>query len=127
QPSTTPSVPLSLHDALPIFLLLILFNPPPDRQAQQLIRVFFTASHTMIAMLVGYGLTLIAAYMATHYERFRWWGLLGGMFAILLAIYSFVTLTQKVFFGEASILSLSALTSLIGQTFTNKEQYGLPV
>ena len=59
-------------------LLLILLNPPPDRAAQALVRVFFTASHTFIAMLVGYGLTLVAAYMATHYERFRSWGLIGG-------------------------------------------------
>ena len=108
-------------------LLLILLNPPPDRQAQQLVRVFFTASHTLIAMLVGYGLTLVAAYMATHYQRFRSWGVIGGIFAFLLAIYSFVTLTQKTFFGEASSVNLSALMSLVGQTFSNKDQYGLPV
>ena len=71
-------------------LLLILLNPPPDKQAQQLIRVFFTASHTMISLLVGYGLTLVAAYMATHYERFRSWGLIGGSVAIALALFSFV-------------------------------------
>ncbi|MEY2429983.1 MAG: hypothetical protein QOJ40_2868, partial [Verrucomicrobiota bacterium] len=108
-------------------LLLILLNPPPDRQAQQLVRVFFTASHTLIALLVGYGLTLVAAYMATHYERFRSWGVIGGIFAFLLAVYSFVTLTQKTFFGEASSVNLSELLSLVGQTFTNKDQFGLPV
>src|SRR5438445_8975606 len=68
-------------------MLLILLNPPADRQAQQLVRVFFTASHTLIALLVGYGLTLIAAYMATHYQRFRSWGLIGGAVATALAIY----------------------------------------
>ena len=40
-------------------LLMILLNPPPDKQAQQLVRVFFTASHVLIALLVGYGLTLV--------------------------------------------------------------------
>ena len=58
-------------------LLLILLNPPPDRNAQQLVRVFFTASHTCIALLVGCGLALTAAFMATHYQRFRRWGLMG--------------------------------------------------
>src|SRR5204863_2851713 len=72
-------------------LLLILLNPPPDRAAQNLIRVFFTASHVLIALMVGYGLTLIAAFMATHYQRFRSFGLVGGAFAICLALYSFVT------------------------------------
>ena len=108
-------------------LLLILLNPPPDRAAQSLVRVFFTASHTLIALMVGYGLTLVAAYMATHYQRFRIWGLTGGAVALALAIYSFTDLTEKTFFGEGANVSLSALLKFVGQTFTNKDQYGLPV
>ncbi|PWU11157.1 MAG: hypothetical protein C5B50_23925 [Verrucomicrobia bacterium] len=69
-------------------LLLILLNPPPDRAAQNLIRVFFTASHTLIALMAGYGLTLIAASMVTHYTRFRRWGCWGAAFAIALALLS---------------------------------------
>jgi len=71
-------------------LLLILLNPPADRAAQGLVRVFFTASHTLIALLVGYGLTLIAAYMATHYQTFRRWGYWAGALALALALYSMV-------------------------------------
>src|SRR5262245_54581649 len=71
-------------------LLMILLNPPPDKQAQQLVRVFFTASHVCIALLVGYGLTLIAAYMATHFAAFRRWGLWCGAVAATLALYSLV-------------------------------------
>src|SRR5438445_2917850 len=71
-------------------MLLILLNPPADRQAQQLVRVFFTASHTLIALLVGYGLTVIAAYMATHYERFRRWGYWAGGLALALSLYALV-------------------------------------
>ncbi len=108
-------------------LLLILLNPPPDRAAQELVRVFFTASHTLIALLVGYGLTLIAAYMATHYLRFRSWGLIGGAVAVALAIFSFTQLTQDTFFGQGSSVSLSALLSFTVRTFTHKDQYGLPV
>jgi thioredoxin-like negative regulator of GroEL len=108
-------------------LLLILLNPPPDRAAQSLVRVFFTASHVLIALMVGYGLTLVAAYMATHYQRFRVWGLTGGAVAVALAIYSFTDLTEKTFFGEGANVSLSTLLKFVGETFTNKDQYGLPV
>ena len=104
-------------------LLLILLNPPPDRQAQGLVRVFFTASHTMIALLVGYGLTLIAAYMATHYQRFRYWGLIGGGVAIALALFSFAELNTEVYFGPGAKIDLSALMSMVGKVLSNKDQY----
>ncbi len=104
-------------------LLLILLNPPPDRAAQSLVRVFFTASHTLIALLVGYGLALIAAFMATHYQRFRSWGLIGGGVAVALALYSFTQLTESTFFGEGATVSLSRLLAFVASTFTNKDQY----
>ena len=106
--------------------LLILLNPPPDRQSKELVRVQFTASHTFVALLVGYGFTLIAAYMATHYERFRRWGLVGGAVAIALGLYSLSTTTTTTFFGESASISLSQLLPAIGQAFA-KDQYGLPV
>ena len=108
-------------------LLLILLNPPPDKQAQGLVRVFFTASHTMISLLIGYGLTLVAAYMATHYQRFRYWGLIGGGVAIALALFSFAKLNTEVYFGPAARIDLAGLLSIVGKAFTNKDQYGLPV
>jgi thioredoxin-like negative regulator of GroEL len=108
-------------------LLLILLNPPPDRAAQQLVRVFFTASHTVIALLVGYGLTLVAAYMATHYSNFRRIGLIGGAVAIALALLSFIQLTSDTFFGETAPLDLPKLLAFVIQTFTDRNQYGLPV
>ena len=108
-------------------LLLILLNPPPDRAAQELVRVFFTASHTMIALLIGYGLTLVAAYMATHYQKFRPWGMAGGAVAIALALLSFVEVTRDTYFGQAAPMDLPKLFALVVDTFTNKDQYGLPV
>ena len=108
-------------------LLLILLNPPPDRAAQQLVRVFFTASHTIIALLVGYGLTLVAAYMATHYQGFRSWGLTGGAIGMALAVYSFADLTSKTFFGEQANVTPGRLLALAAQTFSDRFQFGLPV
>ncbi|HYG33191.1 MAG TPA: hypothetical protein VEC99_00315, partial [Clostridia bacterium] len=108
-------------------ILLILLNPPPDRAAQDLNRVFFTASHTIIAVLVGYGLTFVAAYMATHYQRFRSWGLMGGALAACLALLSFTQLVEDTFFGDNPNISLSTLATFVWQTFTDKNQFGLPV
>ena len=55
------------------FLLVILLNPSPDRASRDLTRVFFTASHVYIAMLIGYGLTLIAALGITRHTIIRHW------------------------------------------------------
>jgi hypothetical protein len=52
-------------------LLVFLLAPPPDRQARELVRVFFTASHVVVSVGVGYGMALLAASLATHYQAFR--------------------------------------------------------
>ena len=98
-------------------LLMILINPPPDRAARELVRVFFTASHVCVALLVGYGLTLIAAYMATHYAASRRWGLIGGGVALALAVFALATVTESMF---------GSFFGGIAQAFA-PQQYGLPV
>ncbi len=108
-------------------LLLILLNPPPDRAAQDLVRVFFGASHSLIALMVGYGMTLVAAYMATNYRSFRSLGLMGGAFALALALYSFVAVTPRAYFAEGIEVSISELMRLTAACFTDKDQYGLPI
>jgi len=107
-------------------LLLILVNPNPDRQSKELIRVFFTASYVMIAMWVGYGLTLIAAYMATHYERFRIWGLMGGAGAAAMALYSLANTTQTFFGNQPGMSGMKLFFHAISRSF-EKDHYGLPV
>jgi hypothetical protein len=69
-------------------LIVVLFNPAMDRQSRDLLKVFFTASHVLVAMGVGYGLTLIAASMAANYQRFRIWGIVGAAFAAVIALLS---------------------------------------
>lgn len=97
-------------------LLLILLNPPPDRQARELIRVFFTASHVCVAMAVGYGLTLIAATLATHFEAMRRAALLGGVVALDLAIFALAISTHAVL-GEAHTGDAGALFSFLKFVF----------
>ncbi len=86
-------------------LLLILLNPPPDRQGQQLNRVFFTASFVIVSMLVGYGLTLIGALLATQYERWRTWAMWGCVAAAGLAFYTWKNLENMSDVSSASVLS----------------------
>ena len=79
-------------------LLIILLNPSNDRGSHDLIKVFLTSSHTIVACLIGYGLALTAAFMATHYARFRRWGLAAGTVAVVLALYCLFDVTGKHYF-----------------------------
>lgn len=69
-------------------MLIYLLNPPPDRQNQQLNKVFFTASYVPITMLVGYGLAMLAAAAAANYALFRWVLLTGSALAGAVAWYA---------------------------------------
>src|SRR5439155_16428134 len=60
----------SIYFTLSIFLLFLL-NPAADRQSRDLNKPFFTASHVLISMGVGYGLTLIGAMVAASFADFR--------------------------------------------------------
>ena len=107
-------------------LLLLLLNPPPDRAARELIRVFFTASHVFVSMGVGYGLTLIAASMATQYQRYRIWCWGGGAIATLLALYTLASTTQS-FVPETDQSSpLHLFFHAIRKSF-DKDQFALPI
>ena len=107
-------------------LLTIIMNTTPDRQAADESKVFFAASHAVVAIMIGYGLALMTAFMATHYEKFRRWGLAGGTVAIVLALYCLVDATGKNYFGPAGHISLLELPHWIGLAF-DKDQYALPV
>jgi len=107
-------------------LLVILLNPTPDRASADLIKVFFCNSHTIVAALIGYGLALTAAFMATHYQRFRLWGLAGGIIAVLLGLYCLFDATGKNFFGPAGEISISEWPHWLARAFA-ENQYGLPI
>jgi tetratricopeptide (TPR) repeat protein len=90
-------------------LLVILLNVTPDRSSSDLNKVFCTASHGLFAMMIGYGLTLLAAYVATHYQKFRRWGLLGGVVALGLSFYCLVETIGQLFFGKAGQMKIAWL------------------
>lgn len=67
--------------------LLELFNPAPDRQSLSLNKPFFIASHVIIAMMIGYGISMILSELVSAYDRFRRTAIIGFAVASLLAIY----------------------------------------
>jgi len=107
-------------------LLTILLNPSPERATAELVKVFFCNSHTVVAAFIGYGLALTAAFMASQYQRFRIWGLIGGAIAVGLGVYSLQDETARHFFGPAGKLALGDLGTWIKQAFA-PNQFGLPV
>lgn len=72
------------------FFLLILLNPAPDLQSRHLNKVFFTSSHVFVAMWIGYGLTLIATILMTHYEQYRRWVIIGGLVTMAIGLFNVV-------------------------------------
>ena len=70
-------------------LLLVLLNPSVDKQSREQTRVFFIPAHIVLALLIGYGVTLISGVAAVVYERYRPWLLWGG--AILTGLQLFFT------------------------------------
>ncbi len=84
----------AMYITLSLFLLLLL-NPALDRQSRQLNKVFFTASHVVVAMGIGYGLTLIGALLTTQYERYRRIALISAAAASGLALFWVAHVYQK--------------------------------
>ncbi|MGH7950371.1 MAG: protein O-mannosyl-transferase family [Limisphaerales bacterium] len=107
-------------------LLTIIMNTSPDRQSAEEAKVFFAASHAVVAILIGYGFTLMVAYMIAHYEKFRRWGLAGGIVAAILALYCLKTAAGQLYFGPAGEINLFSLPHWIGRAF-DRNQYGLPI
>ena len=107
-------------------LMVILLDVTQDRSASELNKVFFTASHTLFAIMIGYGLTLLAAYVATNYQKFRFWGLVGGGIAVVLALYCLKDAAGKLYHGLNGSVSLGELPGAIAQAFA-KDQYGSPI
>jgi hypothetical protein len=104
--------------------LLVLLNPPADRQAKELIRVFFTASHVLIAMGVGYGMTLIAASMATNDDFGTGFGL--AVRWLRLALFSLAESTQAVSGAHPNLNGLQLFFHAVQGAF-QRDQYGLPI
>lgn len=107
--------------ALLAFLLLVLLNPNTDKQSKEQTRVFFAASHLILAMFTGYGITILAGLVATRFEEHKRHFLWGSAVASAFALYSLVDRKSQFFldmlnasFGLAICLVLVAVFYLWG-------------
>ncbi|HEX4342224.1 MAG TPA: tetratricopeptide repeat protein, partial [Verrucomicrobiae bacterium] len=72
-------------------LLLIMLDPQTDRQSRELTRVFFTSSHVVVAMFVGYGITLLMASLIAARDGVRRWLPMATLAFSVMAIETVVT------------------------------------
>ncbi len=105
-------------------LLLILLNPSTDRQSREQARVFFTASYVIIAIGIGYGLTLMGGLLATQYEQVFDWPLIGevgqtrflalcaGAGAAGIALYALVRMESQFTLDKATAIFALVLALL---------------
>ena len=75
-------------------ILMILLNPPPDRQSQDLNRVFFTSSHVVVALFAGYGVALLAGLLSAQYQRYRMVAICAGSVALAFALFGKLALER---------------------------------
>lgn len=69
------------------FLLIYLLNAQTDKQSRELVKVFYTSSHVMIAMVVGYGMAIVGALLQHSYQKWRIYLLAGATIAVSLNLY----------------------------------------
>ncbi len=53
------------------FLVTDLLNPTRDRQSNDLVKVFFAPSYIPIAIWIGFGCSLVGAWVEAHWQRAR--------------------------------------------------------
>jgi len=107
-------------------LLMVILSPPPDRAVRMLIRVFFTSSHIPVALLVGYGISLMLAFMCAHYASFRKWALVGGALSVPVALVSLFQRVTKTMYGEGVGTTWSDLFAGVRMAF-QPDQFALPI
>lgn len=103
--------------AMYVFLgpfLMILLNPAPDRQAQELNKVFFTASHVLISMGIGYGIALLLALFTLAYDQIRKPFMIAFGLVTLLAIYGLKEALLGTKYGLHHFTAFYALTLSAG-------------
>jgi tetratricopeptide (TPR) repeat protein len=104
-------------------VLLELFNPAADRQSLSLNKPFFIASHFIIAMAIGYGITFLIAMLVTNYQRFRMPALIGFAVIALGALW----LPQIPPFEGISVIGTMNATPYMVLRFASWWTFGLAV
>ncbi len=91
------------------FLLMYLLNAGVDKQSRELVKVFFTSSHVIVALGIGYGVALICGFILVQNEERRLWLVAGGAVAIALNLYQ----VFEVFNPENNVFAIPRVAALV--------------
>jgi Protein of unknown function (DUF2723) len=69
------------------FLLIYLLNAQTDKQSRELVKVFYTSSHVMIAMVIGYGMAIVGALLQGPFQKWRTVLVAGATVAVALNLW----------------------------------------
>ncbi len=111
-------------------LLMVLLNPNTDLQSRQQARVFFTASHIVVAIGIGYGVTLIGGLLVAQYQRYRFPILCGSAVAAAIELYYVVVTFENTYFPLSRFSVLLGLGLAVLFTLTilvSRQRAILPV
>ena len=114
----------AIYVCLSAFLLYLL-NPALERQSRDLNRVFFTASHVVIAMGIGYGLTLLGATLSVYYERIRKNAVYAALVLCGLALLGVAYTYANTFYGIlrlASLVGLALAGGVLGALLVSRDK-----
>src|SRR5688500_1708427 len=98
-------------------LLLILLNPSTDLQSREQTRVFFAASHVIIAIAIGYGIAIIGTLIATEYQKIRSYLLIAAAVACAMALYFRLDLKTEFPLDKFNATFLLVLTVVVTAAF----------
>ncbi len=89
--------------------LTIMLNPELDRESRDVVRVFYTASHVMVGILIGYGLALISAALLVWPQGVRKWIPCAAVFLLVGACDTLFPVLARTQGGDVSGLGFEYL------------------
>ncbi|KAB2660251.1 MAG: DUF2723 domain-containing protein [Verrucomicrobia bacterium] len=96
------------------FLLLYLLNSGVDRQSRELTKVFYTSSHVVVAIVIGFGIAVVAGLVLAQNVERRLWLLGGGALAAALNLRQ----VFEVFDPSVNVFYIPRVAALISLTLS---------
>jgi Flp pilus assembly protein TadD len=109
------------------FLLMYLLNAQTDKQSRELVKVFYTSSHVIIALSIGYGLAIVAGLLQCGFKERRLWIGAGAAVAVAVNLRQLVEVMDPnnnlfVIPRVAAVLSLALATLFLGLLLVWRER-----
>ncbi len=98
------------------FLLIYLLNGQTDKQSRELVKVFYTSSHVMVAMIIGYGMAIVGGFLQNVFHQWRMMLVGGSVVAVALNLYQLIGTfdpSENVFFIPRLAAGISLLITAV--------------